>query len=200
MSEEARVSALVAQVVGNEIRRRGLLGAVIASPPAPECDLLERWLSPSVRVERVGPGLAEAARHALGTDGDLPWLAAGLARAEEGRLLAVHAAHKSRVLLEAPFAPCFPLGDLWGHQLAEWCGSVTPPPVLSGARSRHLEPVERAIAAWLEGGLPRAEAFHPLPPEISAAVTSALEAGRSLASIPLVPKLTRWTLGIDPSP
>lgn len=200
MSDEARASGLVSQVVAAEVRRRGLDGVVIASPPGPEATLLDRWLRPHTRVDFPDAARARRVADALGVDEETAWQLAPLGSARKDRLLVVHPAHKSRVLLEDLLAPSFPLGDLWGHQLARWCGSVRPPKPLEGLHAGHFEAVERALMHWLERGMPRVQAFAPLPAELAATVEGALEAGRSLASTPLIPKLTPWTLGIDPSP
>jgi hypothetical protein len=198
--EEARVRDLVAQVVAEAVRSGQFGGVVLGAPPSPEAALLERWLQPTLSVWGADQGRIDAVADALGGDRDSAWLGWALAEAQRHGLLVVHPGHKSLLLLDGPLAPCFPLGDLWAYQVMEWAGAATTPRALGGVDGATFRRVEEALRQALEEGVGIAAALSALPGGTAQQVRRALAAGRRVARPPLVPKLSPWTVGVDPAP
>ena len=198
--EEARVRDLVTQVVAEAVRCRQLGGVVLGAPPSPEAALLERWLQPTLAVRVAAKGRIDPVVDALGGDRDAAWLGWALAEARRHGLLVIHPGHKSLLLLDGPLAPCFPLGDLWAYQVEEWAGAATTPRALGGVDGPTFRRVEEALRQALEEGVGIGAALSTLPGDTAQQVRRALAAGRSVSRPPLVPKLSPWTVGVDPAP
>jgi hypothetical protein len=126
-----------------------------------------------------GHALSAVARHVAGRD-----------------LLLLGPQTRTHLLLEGADAGILPLGDLYASTLAGWAGGVSLPASLAG-RGEHLGAVDGALAAFLDDGRPLVEALQPLPVELRPLVERALLHGSSATRPPLVPKLGRWTPGID---
>ncbi|UCC26303.1 MAG: hypothetical protein JSU98_04210 [Gemmatimonadales bacterium] len=199
-SEEARVREVVTQVVTQALRTRSLEGVVVAWPPSPEGALLARWLRPTMSVRVGEPNRVAGLVDAAGGDADAAWLAWGVSTARRDRLLVVHPGHKSLVLLDAPLSPCFPLGDLWAHQLEAWAGATTVPRALAGLGRAAFREVEEALRLGLDEGAGTRTALATLPVETALRVRRSLETGRYAVRPPLIPKLSPWTPGVDPAP
>ncbi|GMV08120.1 MAG: hypothetical protein AMXMBFR53_43950 [Gemmatimonadota bacterium] len=205
MSPETRLAERVAAVVAAEVRRLGLEGVALASPPGPGSDLLARWLSPVGRVGTPDPGAVSDVAGALAAAGapgaaveGLAWRAVADALAAAERLLPVAATDKTGLLLDpAPLpARVVPLGDVWATTVRALAGRATLPPVLAHARPQDVERVEAALRAYLEEGLGPDAAFAALGP-LGGPVRRALDAAEGRRRGLLVPKLEAWTVGAD---
>jgi len=154
-----------------------------------------------VLLEHVPAGMAESVTAALSGGPEEGWAAAARAMGSEAALLVVHPATKTRLLLEAvPHAACYPLGDLWASQVAAWSGGTTLPGILASRSRDEALRVDEALRRALDLGMGLASALASLDPGLREAVRRGLEAGRSLARPPVIPKLGAWTLGVDPAP
>jgi hypothetical protein len=202
---ERRVRGVVAEVLREALRARGARGVVVTGPTGPERALLLRWLTAEgLEVAEPDPARVEAVARALaGGTGEPDEDARGFALGAVARHLA-HPDHlvlspqtRTHLLLEGAAAGILPLGDLYASTVAVWARGVSLPATLAG-RSERLAPVDRALAAFLEGGRPLAEALDPLPVALRPLVERALRHGSSRTRPPLVPKLGPWTPGIDP--
>lgn len=95
-------------------------------------------------------------------------------------------------------APVLPLGDLYASQVAPFAGGCTPPAILQNADLPSVSQLDRAIEAFLEGGVPLEEALAILPPHLGEPLTAALRRGRNLWNPRvLIPKLGWATLGVE---
>jgi hypothetical protein len=166
---------VVVEVVRASLGRRGLSAVHIVSPPSPERGLLADWFGSAGIPVRPEP------------DGD-----------GRGSTLAVHAANKLQLLMEAPLAPCIPLGDVWWSQLRSWCGDATVPASLRHLPRSAAARVEEALRRCVEGGEGMATALAPLPSDLRSAVEGAYRRSGGWGHPVLIPKLTEWTWGIDP--
>lgn len=196
---------VVAAVVQAEIARLGLGGAVLASPPGPESELLRRWLAPltALRVPDAGAVADLAgALAAAGAPGHvleaLAWRAAAEALAHGEGLLPLGSTNKTQLLLDpAPLpARVLPLGDVWASAVRAAVGSAALPPALAGAGPQLVAEVEAALASYLEGGVAPDRAFGPLG-SLGHAAVRALNAAEKNRRGLLVPKLGPWTVGCD---
>jgi len=168
-------------------------GAPLPSPPAGE----------EVGKPILMPGEAAGSAHEADPEWDLEAEASALAGAALARprgLLHLGAANKSCLLLSGalPTQPVLPLGDVYASEVRSLAGSCTLPPCLRDASPGTLQDVDRALRAYLEEGFGQDEAFdglaEPLRREVLAGLTRARKAWHPL---PLVPKLSRATLGLD---
>lgn len=200
MTREGRVRGIVVQVVGEALRGRGLRGVITGAPPSPETALLERWLAPAFPMRAADPGAVTRVTEALEGDDEAAWDAWATALGRREGLLVLHPGHKSILLLDGPLAPCFPLGDLWGYQVREWAGAAARPTVLRGLPQEEADAVEEGLRRGLEEGVGVERGLAGVDPGVARRVRDALGAGRRLARPPLVPKLTSWTVGVDPAP
>ena len=210
---EARIARALA-VIRAEARRRGCDGFVLASPPSPEATLLAERLGDALLVPDAedGRALADTLAGRYGVAPrlarDLAWRAlaaargAGPALGDERRAwLVVAATHKLALLLDPapPPARVLPLGDVWAGEIRAVAGDVSLPPVLQGMARETVDAVEDALRAYLEHGHPMRDAFSRLTPRWGRRVLEAIDAASGNRRAPLVPKLTAWTVGVDPA-
>lgn len=205
MRREGLIAARVAAVVRAEVRRLGLEGVVLASPPGPAGELLARWLAPAGRVAAPDAGAVADVAGALAAAGapgraveGLAWRAVADALAAGERLLPVAATDKTSLLLDPSPLPArvVPLGDVWATRVGEIAGGAALPPVLAHASPEDVERVEGALRAYLEEGVGPDAAFAPLGP-LEGPVRRALDAAEARRRGLLVPKLEGWTVGAD---
>ena len=194
-----------AAVVAAEVARTRCRGVVLASPPGPEADLLERWLTATVPLRRPDPGAVSDVAGALASVGApgahveaLAWQAVAQAQALSQGLLLLGTTNKTTLLLEdAPLpARVLPLGDVWATDVKRWVGRATLPTVLRDATDAQASAVERSLGDYLQEGVARDVAFTAigaLAPLVLAALDGAERNRRGL----LVPKLQKWTVGAD---
>jgi hypothetical protein len=141
--------------------------------------------------------------HGSPPEGDLHAEASGLAGAAMARTtghLHLGSANKTCLLLSAhvPIQPVLPLGDLYASQVRSLAGSCTLPPCLQDAPAEILEGVDAGLKAYLEDGFHRHEALAGLPEAMHRKILDALAVARmAWHPIPLIPKLSKATLGLD---
>jgi hypothetical protein len=167
--------------------------APLPSPPAGE----------EVDKPILMPGEAAGSAHEADPEWNLEAEASALAGAALARprgFLHLGTANKSCLLLSGalPTQPILPLGDVYASEVRSMAGSCTLPPCLLDASPGTLQDVDRALRAYLEEGFGQDDAFdglaEPLRREVLAGLTRARKAWHPL---PLVPKLSRATLGLD---
>lgn len=205
MDLRSHVAQVVARVVAAEVERTGAQGVVIASPPGDARNLLASWLTPTMSV-LVAPADAtaplEAALEPTGAPAHhrraVALRAWAEAKAAAEPLLPVATLDKTGLLLGSGPLPArvLPLGDLFASDLRAMDCSVKLPPVLRGFDPDEVRRVDAALRAYLEGGDPPHVAFASLG-ELAERVRRALDAGEQRRRGLLVPKLARWTPGID---
>jgi len=147
--------------------------------------LRERALERVVVLPRPGPG-----RTLL-----IGWLRAAAVEAEpierspaDRQALVADPASKEVLLLEGPLpgGELLPLGDLWGSVVEK------------GDPGAPLTPLERALRDVFEQGRGLAALGDHLDAAEARRVRERLLRSAPLLRPPLVPKLTEWTVGIDP--
>lgn len=200
LSEPDRTRGLVVEVLRGALARRGLEAVRLVSPPSPEARILTGWLE-EAGIPLVGrtAGTGDAGDAGDAGNGDP-------ARDEDpvpadghgGDTLDVHAANKLQLLLEAPLAPCLPLGDVWWSQLMEWGGAATLPAALAHLSEGDARKVEAALRGCVEGGRGLLTSLEGLAPELRAPVERAFRRSGGWGHPVLIPKLTEWTWGLDP--
>lgn len=203
--DSERSGRIVAAVVVAEVARTGCRGVVLASPPGPEADLLAEWLPGELSLRRPDAGAVADVAGALvvaGAPGShveaLAWQAVARAQALSQELLPLGTVNKTTLLLEdAPLpARVLPLGDVWASDVERWVGRATLPTVLRNARPDEIVAVEEALRDHLQEGVPPDTAFArlgTLGPPVRAALDAAERRRRGL----VIPKLEKWTVGID---
>ena len=125
---------------------------------------------------------------------------AGAALARASGYLHLGSANKTCLLLSAhaPIQPVLPLGDLYASQVRFLAGSCTLPPCLQHVPAEVLEGVDAGLKAYLEDGFHRHQALAGLPEAVHRKILDAQAAARrAWHPIPLIPKLSRATLGLD---
>lgn len=193
--DPAAVAVVVRGVVEAAVRDAGAAGLVLAAPAGAERALLERWLPgahvPS--VERAAP-LVDAA--GAGGEGEAWRAAARLAAAEDG-LLTAGIENKTLLLVgrARPGLDLLPLGDLWATQVRAMAGEAALPALLEGRGEGEVEAIEATLAAWLEEG--HRLTLHALSPDLAGALERSLRGAHPYGRPAVVPKLGRWTAGID---
>lgn len=201
MTDEGRVQGVVLEVLREAIRTRGLAGLMLGSPPSPEGTLLQRWCRGATPLVALAPGDVTPVAAALGGDSDEAWMAAAQVRASREGLLPVHAANKLQLLLSpVPWAPCYPMGDLWPSELRPWAGGASLPPLLASWDSDAAAAAEAALRRGLDEGQGVRRVLTDWDVEPARTLLRSLAEGRARSQAPLVPKLGNWTLGVDPSP
>jgi hypothetical protein len=128
----------------------------------------------------------------------MAWRATAEAVGAAEGLLTLGCTNKTELLLDpAPLpARVLPLGDVWASVLHGRLGSAALPPVLARATSSEVAAVDEALAAYLERGVPPAEAFAGLA-LLADPVLEALDRAQARRRGLLVPKLTSWAVGSD---
>ena len=204
-AEADRVAGIVREVVAAEVARTRSRGVILASPPGPEADLLARWLPSTLPLRHPDPGAvsdvagALAAAGAPGTHVEaLAWQAVARAQALSQGLLPVGASNKTWLLLEdAPLsARVLPLGDVWATDVERWAGTAVLPAVLRDATPDQVSAVENALRNYLQEGVSPGEAFAPLG-SLADPVRAALDGAEHRRRGLVIPKLDKWTAGID---
>ncbi len=210
---EDRISRVVVAVVAEAIREAGAHGVVVASSPRPETALLERWFAaaaitvrtPDAEVVRAVAAPLEAslggdaATSGAGSNEEARRAAARVIADREG-LIPVSAANKTELIWadRLPPEPLLPLGDLYASQIHALAGACTTPTPLVGLEPDRLRAVDEAIAHVVEDGVRPDVAFAELPSELRDAAFSAIHRSAwTRARPPVVPKLSRRTLGMD---
>ena len=180
-----------------EAARTNLLAVWDGEPPASP-QIGQRSGSPPLRL-----GGAEGSTLEAAPDWDLEAEASALAGAALARplgLLHLGTANKTCLLLSwaLPTQPVLPLGDVYASQVRHLVGSCTLPPCLRDAPPGTLQDVDGALRAYLEEGFRQEEALgglaEPLRREVLAGLARARKAWHPL---PLIPKLSGATLGLD---
>lgn len=204
-AESERAGRIVGEVVAAEVARTRSRGVILASPPGPEADLLARWLPSSLPLRYADPGAvsdvagALAAADAPGTHVEaLAWQVVARAQSLSQGLLPLGTTNKTALLLEDTPLPArvLPLGDVWATDVKRWAGGAALPAVLRGATAEEVVLAEHALRQYLEEGVAPGDAFNPLG-SLAAPVRAALDAAEHHRRGLVVPKLERWTAGID---
>lgn len=210
---EDRITRVVVAVVAEAIREADAHGVVLASSPRPETALLERWFTaaaitvkiPDAEVVRA---VADSLEAGLGGDGseavarsneEAHRTAARVIANREG-LIPVSAANKTELIWadRLPPEPLLPLGDLYASQIHALAGACTVPLPLVDIDPDRLRAVDTAIAQVVEDGLRPDVAFAALPSELRDAALSAMRRSAWKGTLPpVVPKLSKRTLGVD---
>jgi hypothetical protein len=215
-----RAFRIVTGVLEEALRSSGGT-AFVVSGGGPEEGLLAQWLDgANLPWQAPSPRSLEAAKGLLaggepggqpppgpGHHAPSPWdpgpeasALAGAALARARGLLHLGTANKTCLLLSsrAPLQPVLPLGDLYASQIRSMVGSCTVPAPFRGAATHVVEGVDRALKAYLEDGHHRHDALSGLPEAVRREVLSGLAAARrAWHPIPLIPKLSGATLGLD---
>lgn len=210
---EDRITRVVVAVVAEAIREADAHGVVLASSPRPETVLLERWFAaaaipvkiPDAEVVRA---VADSLEASLGGDAfeavvrasEEARRAAARVIANRDGLIPVSAANKTELIWadRLPPEPLLPLGDLYASQIHTLAGACTTPPQLGDIEPDRLRAVDKAIAQVVEGGVRPDVAFAQLPSELRDAAFSAMHHSAWKGTLPpVVPKLSRRTLGVD---
>lgn len=204
-AEAERQARIVGDVVAAEVARTRRRGVILASPPGPEANLLARWLPATLLLRRPEPGAVSDVAGALAA-ADTPgahveamaWQAVAHAQALSQGLLPVGTTNKTLLLLgEAPLpARVLPLGDVWATEVKRWAGRAALPAVLRDAAPAEVAAVEEALRNYLTEGVSPDDAFAPLG-SLAAPVRAALDAAEHRRRGLVIPKLEKWTAGID---
>jgi len=215
-TDPTRAFRIVTGVVG-EALRASRRAAVVISGGGPEETVLRGWLETAgIPWEPVTTAALEAARRVVvGSHGEAShggrspsgWsmeaeasALAGAAQARARGLLQLGTANKTCILLSptAPPQAVLPLGDLYASEIQALAGSCTLPPCLQGVSQGIVQDVDLALRAYLEEGSDQGRAFAGLDAGLRLEILAALaDARRAWHPLPLVPKLSRATLGID---
>lgn len=204
-AESERAGRIIGDVVAAEVARTGSRGVILASPPGPEADLLAGWLPSSLPLRYPDPGAVSDVAGALAA-ADAPghhvealaWQVVARAQSLSRGLLPLGTINKTALLLgHAPLAArVLPLGDVWATDVKEWSGGAVLPAVLHDATQDEVALVEHALRRYLEEGVAPGDAFGPLG-SLEAPVRAALDGAEHHRRGLVVPKLDRWTAGID---
>lgn len=211
---EERVRDVVCGVVSEALRVGELAGCVLDDGASPEARLLTRWLQEAgVPVEEPDPALVRrfsdvfAELDPTGERGGagepsagaraLARSAAARAVATSGALLVLGTTTRTHLVLEGARAWTLPLGDLYGSEVAVWAGGVSMPAPLRGRDLDTLRAVDEALGKFLEGQRPLSDALAALPDDLRRELDRALRRGMPEMRPPLIPKLRRWTPGLD---
>ena len=210
---EDRVSRVVVAVVAEAIREADAHGVVLASSPRPETTLLQRWFTaaaitvriPDAEVVRAVADSLEASLNgrdseAVARSNEEAHRAAARVIANRERLIPVSAANKTELIWaeRLPPEPLLPLGDLYASQIHALAGSCTAPPPLGDIEPDRIRAVDEAIARVVEDGVRPDVAFAELPPELRNAAFSAMHRSAWRGTLPpVIPKLSKRTLGVD---
>ncbi len=210
---EDRITRVVVAVVAEAIRDADAHGVVLASSPRPETALLERWFTaaaitvktPDAEVVRAVAASLEASLGGDTSDAVVRWndealRAAARVIANREGLIPVSAANKTELIWDERFPPepLLPLGDLYASQIYTLTGACTAPPPLVDIEPDRLRAVDTAIARVVEDGVRADVAFAELPSELRDAAFSAMQRSAWKGTLPpVVPKLSRRTLGVD---
>ncbi|MDT8367731.1 MAG: hypothetical protein RQ745_00885 [Longimicrobiales bacterium] len=118
---------------------------------------------------------------------EIPWTAVS-STPDTRSALVLDPAPREILLLEGPRpgAECLPFGDLWGSRLR------------SGDPDAPLTPIECALRDVFEGGEGLRALVRTLPPDEAERIRTRLLRAAPLLRAPIVPKLSEWTIGIDP--
>jgi hypothetical protein len=125
---------------------------------------------------------------------------AGAALARARGLLHLGSSNKTCLLLSyaLPIQPILPLGDLVASEIRSMTGSCTLPPCLRTASPEAVEAVDGALRAYLEEGFRLEDSLGGLTRPLRREVQVALDrARRAWHPLPMIPKLSRATLGLD---
>jgi hypothetical protein len=203
-----RAFKIVTGVIKEALGASGRSGVVV-SGGGPEEALLARWME-QAGIARVVPSDAavEGAVAILLEVGVFPDRSlqgeasalAGSALARVQGLLHMGTANKSSLLLSDTFPtqPAFPLGDLYASEIRVMAGSCTLPPCLRGASDETVRAVDLALRAYLEEGFDQNEAFGGLEESMRQDLLESLAGARKAWNPrPLIPKLSKATLGLD---
>lgn len=210
---EDRITRVVVAVVAEAIREADAHGVVLASSPRPETALLERWFTaaaitvkiPDAEVVRAVADTLEAslggdASEAVARSNEEAHRAVARVIANREELIPVSAANKTELIWaeRLPPEPLLPLGDLYASQIHALAGACTAPPPLVDIEPDRLRAVDKAIAQVVEDGVRPDVAFVELPSELRDAAFSAMHRSAWKGILPpVVPKLSRRTLGVD---
>lgn len=186
---------------------------MIASAATPERKLVAGWLGEIAEVRTPDPDRVAAVAEALAgpdgavgeEDGAVAAAAVGGLEATAADLLVVGAANRTVLLTTGALrtAPLEALGDVYAGWILAWTGSCTRPhlrrrgPPLS---DEQLHRLDAALHLWLEGRGALTDALAALGPELRTSFGGTLRRGTAYGRVALVPKLGRWTPGVDPSP
>ncbi len=210
---EDRVSRVVVAVVAEAIRDAGAHGVALASSPGPETALLEQWFTAAAITVRIPhaevvqavadpleASLAGDASEAVARSNEEARRAAARVIANREGLIPVSAVNKTELIWaeRLPPEPLLPLGDLYASQIHTLAGACTAPPPLGDIEPDRLRAVDKALAQVVDHGVRPDIAFAELPSELRDAAFSAMQRSAWKGTLPpVVPKLSRRTLGVD---
>ena len=163
------VRSIVTGVIREALRERELSTVVLLRSHSPGHDLMSEWLEADFPERGV----------AVRSEDRAP---------ADRSALVLDPAPKDVLLLEGPRpgADLLPLGDVWSSR------------VLARDVDAELSPTEAALASVFEEGRGLDALAERLGEAEASGVRARLLATAPLLRPPVVPKLTEWTIGVDP--